>query len=169
MNDLINVAEFTLDKELRTDPKKIAAIIKEVSESIYECRGDLCEIKKRGYIGRIMNNNVGDLASVMLKQNDAIGVFMNIIQAIIVLNLQNTFMLGQIQQELANLSEVPGSFSNEYLDMAKEMIDESYQVALNSNKKMDLLEEKVLKLEKGNKKLKFINIVAIILVVILNM
>ena len=169
MNDLINVADFTLDKKLRTDPKKIAAVIKEVSESIDNCKDDLCEIKNRGLFKRVMNNNVRDLASVMLKQNEAIGVFMNIIQAIIVLNLQNTFMLGQIQQELANLSEAPGSFSNEYLDMAKEMIDESYQVALNSNKKIDLLEEKVLKLEKGNKKLKFINIAAIILVVLLNL
>ena len=169
MNDLINVADFTLDKKLRTDPKKIAAVIKEVSESIDNCKDDLCEIKNRGLFKRVMNNNVRDLASVMLKQNEAIGVFMNIIQAIIVLNLQNTFMLGQIQQELANLSETPGSFSNEYLDMAKEMIDESYQVALNSNKKIDLLEEKVLKLEKGNKKLKFINIAAIILVVLLNL
>ncbi|MEA5082015.1 hypothetical protein SDC9_59482 [bioreactor metagenome] len=169
MNDLINVADFALDKELRTNPKKIAAIIKEMSESIDDCKDDLCEIKNRGLLKRMTNNNTRDLASVMLKQNEAIGVFMNIIQAIIVLNLQNTFMLGQIQQELANLSETTGGFSNEYLDMAKEMLDESYQVALNSNKKIDLLEEKVLKLEKGNKKLKFINIAAIILVVILNM
>lgn len=65
----------------------------------------------------------------MLKQNDTLGLFMSILQNIIMLNSDNTVLLGEIKKELNVEIGDRGLFQNKYLLMAKEYIKESYSSA----------------------------------------
>ena len=133
MNKLINI---TLDKELRKNPNAIANAIATLAEDIETCKGDLTKIKHRSIFKKIFKNNIRDLADAMIKQNDTISTFLNIIQSLIFINVNNIIMLGGIMEKLKMHEKARGLSGNKYINLAKEYLIESISAAQKTNKKL---------------------------------
>lgn len=139
---------ITLDKEVANNPKTIADMIMQLTKDIDNCKGDLSEIKDRGVFKRFFSNNTKDLADAMIKQNDTISLFLNIIQSIIMLHMHNTVVLGKIQEHLHMYTASAGDTENKYTNMAKEFITQSYNAALTLKNKIDKHENAVCEIMK---------------------
>jgi hypothetical protein len=134
MNGLV---QLTVDKELRSNPNKLANLIVQISTEINECRNDLSALKERSFWKRTFSNNTRDLADSMIKQNDSISTFINIMQVLIGFNLHNAVVLGGLYQELSNVSGNILLTENEYFNLAKDYISETLTAAQKTNKKFD--------------------------------
>jgi len=139
---------ITLDKSVANNPKSIADLIVQLAHDIDSCKNDLSSIKDRGWWDKIVSNNTGDLASAMLKQNDTITLFLNIVQSIIMLHMHNTLILGQIQEHLNMHERSKGNFENKYTNMAKEFISQSYNAAISLKNKIENNEQTLLDFKK---------------------
>lgn len=134
MNKLVQI---TIDKELRSNPKQLAEMIVQISTEINECRNDLSELKERVFWKRTFSNNTRDLADAMIKQNDTISTFINIVQVLIGFNLHNAVVLGGLHQELSKVSGNASVTENEYFNLAKDYISETLTAAQNTNTQFD--------------------------------
>lgn len=134
MNELV---EVVLDQKITKNPKALADMILELAEDIEECKDDLEAIRSRGLFKRLFSNTTRDLADLMIRQNDTISLFLNIVQGLIMLNMYNTAMLGAIQDELCKHEASRGSFQNKYLAMAREYISQSYSAAVTLKGQID--------------------------------
>ena len=134
MNQLVKI---TLDPDIKNDPKTISDLITKIAEEIEECKDDLMEIKNRSFWKKMFSSNTRDLADAILKQNDTISVFLNIVQALIMFNMHNLVLLSEIQNELCKHEESKGDFQNKYINMAKEFITESYNSAVTYKNKIE--------------------------------
>lgn len=136
MNDLVEIVN---SEDLKKNPGEIAQTICDLAAEIESCKANLADIKKRNVWQRITSNNTRDLADAMIKQNDTISTFLNIVQSLIFLNLSNSVFLNAIMEKL-NLSEGDRKVSgNKYIAMAKEYLQESITAARNTNAKFDTL------------------------------
>lgn len=131
------LVQITIDKELRSNPKLLANMIVQLSTEINECRNNLTELKERDFWKRTFSNNTRDLADAMIKQNDTISTFINIVQVLIGFNLHNAVVLGGIVQELSKVSGNISLTENEYFNLAKDYISETFTAAQKTNKKFD--------------------------------
>ena len=89
----------------------------------------------------MISNNTQDLASIQIKQADILNHYFQITNFIIVMNMNNTFKLGQIQMEITKQEQARGLFNNSYLDFAKEMVSVSVKNATSSQQKMEIMEQ----------------------------
>ena len=127
--------------------QKIASLLVEVAQSIEECKNDACQIKNRDWFDRMISNNTQDLASIQIKQADILNHYFQITNFIIVMNMNNTFKLGQIQMEITKQEQARGLFNNSYLDFAKEMVSVSVKNATSSQEKMEIMEQELHQLK----------------------
>jgi chromosome segregation ATPase len=139
-----SLVTLTLDKSIANNPKSIAELIVQLANDIDSCKNDLSTIKDRGWWDKLTSNNTKDLASAMLKQNDTITLFLNIVQSIIMLHMHNTLVLGQIQEHLNMHERSKGNFENKYTNMAKEFISQSYNAAISLKNKIENNEQTLL-------------------------
>ena len=138
MNQLVKV---NVGSEIRNNPKEISKLIINLAEDIEACKGDLTKIKNRSFFKKIFSSNTADLADMMIKQNDTISLFLNIVQSLIMFNMHNLVMLGEIQKELCKHEKSKGTYQNKYVQMAKEYITESYNAAFAVKRKIEYQEE----------------------------
>lgn len=134
MNEIVGI---TVNKDLRSNPKELAKTIVTLSKDIEECRNNLTSIKDRSFWKRTFSNNTRDLADSLIKQNDTISTFMNIVQVLIGFNLHNAVVLGGLYEELNNVSGQTKVSNNEYFQLAQDYIGETLIVAKKTNKKFD--------------------------------
>jgi hypothetical protein len=142
-----NLVEISMDKEVRDNPQRIAQMIIELADDIEICQNDLSKLKERKLFKRIVSNNTKDLADAMIKQNDTISLFLNIVQALIMFNMNNTVILAEIQRELSMHEKGRGDFQNKYVAMAQEYITESYQAALALKNQLEAQSQTIRDLE----------------------
>jgi hypothetical protein len=140
MNALMNIE---IQRDIRTNPRKTVEMICQLASEIDECKDDLTEIKSRGFFKKVFSSNTNDLAGAMLKQSDSMSLFLQIIQKIIVLNIGNTAALVDIYQQLCKHEGARGAFQNKYLEMAKEFISESLNMAIEVHGKIEKIEVKI--------------------------
>lgn len=133
MNKLINPPVV---KDLRKNPNAIAIAIITLAEDIETCKGDLTKIKNRSIFKKMFKNTTRELADTMIKQNDTISTFLNIIQSLLVINLNNIVMLGGIMEKLNMHEKTRGLSGNKYINMAKDYLNESITAAQKTNKKL---------------------------------
>jgi len=134
---MIGLVKVTLDESIRTNPYKIAEMIKSAAIDIKSCKSNLNTIKDRSWFQRITNNNTADLADAIIRQNDTIQTFFNIVQAIIFLNMNNTYMLGQIMKNLKGFQDDQQLIDNELFDMSAQFLQSALVAAENANNKID--------------------------------
>jgi len=134
MNELV---EITINKELRSNPKELANMIATLSKDIKDCRNDLTGIKDRSFWKRTFSNNTRDLADALIKQNDTISTFVNIVQVLIGFNLHNAVFLGWLYDEMTKVSGEAKTTNNEYFKLARDYIGETLKAAKNTNEKFD--------------------------------
>lgn len=133
MKELI---EITVDPEIGNDPARIGRLIHELASDIDSCRGDLSVIQNRSWFKRMFANNSRDLAEAMIKQNDMIFLFLNVVQALIMLNMYNLVFLAGVQEELVSQEKGRGDFDNKYVQMAKEFLKKSLDNARAVSEKL---------------------------------
>jgi len=119
------IIDITLSPEIRNNPKKLAELIVEISEDIENCKNNLGELRDRNWFKRTFSNNTRDMAEVMINQNETISSFLTIIQGLIFLNMNNLMVLASIQEELNIQEKGRGNFSNKYIELAKQYLNES--------------------------------------------
>lgn len=134
MNELV---EITINKELRSNPKELANMIATLSKDIKDCRNDLTGIKDRSFWKRTFSNNTRDLADALIKQNDTVSTFVNIVQVLIGFNLHNAVVLGGLYDEMTKVSGEAKTTNNEYFQLAQDYIGETLKAAKNTNEKFD--------------------------------
>lgn len=135
MNDLITI--ITLEPEVRRDPKQLANMIVDLAKEIEACKDDLKQIRERNVFKRIFSNNSRDVAEVLIRQNDSMSLFLQIVQALTFLNFYNTAVLGGIQEQLCRFQNKRGEFTSKYLQMANEYISEALTSARGINDQLD--------------------------------
>ncbi len=140
MNELI---QLTFDKKIKKNPKKIADMIVDLSKEIKECKEDLSQIKERGFFKKLFTNNVRDLSEVMIKQNDSISLFLNIVQSLIFLNMNNLIVIAGIQKALFKHEEKDSLKENEYYNIACEYIETAVDSARKTVDKLDAQESDI--------------------------
>jgi len=141
---MIELVKVTLDESIRTNPFKIAEMIKNAAIDIKYCKSNLTEIKNRSWFKRITNNNTADLADTIITQNDTIQTFFNIVQAIIFLNMNNTYMLGQIIKNLKGFQGDQQLVNNDLFDMSTQFLQSALVAAENTNNKIDTHEKALM-------------------------
>lgn len=125
------MAEITLlsKDELEKNPQAIGENIKLLAIALKETKGNLEEIKARGFWKKITCNNTKDLAEALLKQNDSISAFLTIIQGILFLSMNNVAVLGAIMDTLNKAETADELRDNEYATMAREYLSEALKTA----------------------------------------
>lgn len=116
-------------EELENNPEIIAENIKLLAIALKETKGNLEEIKGRGFWKKITCNNTKDLAEALLKQNDSISAFLTIIQGILFLSMNNVAVLGAIMDSLTKAETANELRDNEYATMAREYLGEALKTA----------------------------------------
>ena len=129
--------EITVNKELRSNPKEIANMIAIISKDIEDCRNDITNIKDRSFWNRLFSNNTRDLADTLIKQNDTISTFVNIVQVLIGFNLYNANFLSVLYNELTKVAGEAKATNNEYFQLAQDYIFETLKATKKANKKFD--------------------------------
>jgi hypothetical protein len=119
------------DKELHNNHKKISEIILGLSQDIESCKSDITAIQNRNWFQRLFNNNTRDLASAMLKQQDTLSAFFQIIQCLLVLYGHNYRLLLELRNDLKDGGKKHGLYGNTYIKMATRQLD----ATINSKKK----------------------------------
>jgi ribosomal protein S13 len=140
MNEII---DFTIDKNLRSNPEEIADMITSLAEDIELTKGNLVEIKDRKWYQRIFADNTSDLAESMIAQNDTISTFLTIVQYLLVLNMNNIVVLGGIIDKINEQEEARGISGNKYINMAKDFLQESITAAQKTKSKFSEHETKI--------------------------
>ena len=134
---MCELMEITLDPAIRNNPQKVGELIFQLAEDIEACKKNLSGIMNRDFFKRVCSNNTCDLEDAMLKQNDTITLFVNIVQSLILLNLNNTVILTGIQDELTKHQKGRGNLSNKYIEIAKEYIAQSIEFSRKVIEKID--------------------------------
>jgi DNA repair exonuclease SbcCD ATPase subunit len=140
MNELMTMLNTS---ELKNNPEEIAEAIHQLAVDIEECKDNLEGIRDRKIFKRIFNNNTRDLAEAMISQNDTISTFLNIVQALILLNLNNCAILAAVMDKLNSFQDSTSDSGNRYLAMAKDYIRESIEASKTTNKKFDTLQQNI--------------------------
>ncbi len=137
------LTEFLDRSDLKKNPEEIASMIIALAKELDSCKGDLAQAKERGVWKRLTSNNTRDLAQAIIKQNDTISMFLNIVQSLILLNLNNVAILSGVMEKLSQFEIDRGESSNRYIRMAKEYIQESIRSAQRTTTKIDTLESRL--------------------------
>ena len=146
MNELITVTEMMVDEENKS-PESIASMIVQLAKDIDECKDDLSRIRDRGIFKRMLSNNTRDLAEMMIKQNDTIALFLHIVQTMVIFNLNNAFMLGEIMHEMNKRETAEGVTNNRYMSVAKAYFSESMKTAELLNNRLKQQDASVAELK----------------------
>ena len=119
-----------LTKEfLENNPTVIGEQIAYLAKSIEETKGDLEEIKNRGFWDKLTSDNTRDLAEAMLKQNETTSAFLTIVQGIILLSMNNIVVLAGIMKSLEKKENADYLKDNKYVNMAKDYLTEAIKSA----------------------------------------
>lgn len=131
--------------ELEENPTVIGESLVKLAQSLEDNKSDLSQIKERGFLKKLANNNTRDLAEAMIKQNETITGFLTIVQGVIFLSMNNVVVLGGIMDSL-NKSEHKNELrDNKYFNMARDYLSEAILAA-----------QKAVDNEKALKELKFL-------------
>lgn len=136
---------FLTKEELEQNPEIIAENIKLLAIALKETKGNLEEIKGRGFWKKITCNNTKDIAEALLKQNDSISAFLTIIQGILFLSMNNVAVLGAIMDSLTKSENANELRDNEYATMAREYLGEALKTATRASNN----EEEIQKMKDG--------------------
>jgi hypothetical protein len=123
------LARIALDPAILKDPKELGEIIVELATAIESCKDDLQKIRERSIWRRLFANNTRDVADVLIKQNDTISLFLHIVQALTILNVNNSAVLAGIQEQLCRFQDKRGTFTSKYLQMASDYISAALAAA----------------------------------------
>lgn len=138
----------SMGKDLSSDPVKIAELIRDVAKNIGQCKNNLNEIKDRGFFKRLFSNSTKDLTSAVIVQNDAMSTFMNIVQAILFLNMSNTKTLGDVSKHLLKTDQTLGSAVDDYTKLAVDFIDTFVLANEHSQNELDKIRNQILEKQK---------------------
>jgi hypothetical protein len=127
------------DKELHNNPKKLAEVIFGLSQDIESCKNDITVIQNRNWFQRLFNNNTRDLASAMLKQQDTLSTFFQIIQCLLVLYGNNYRLLLELRNDLKDGEKKHGLSSNTYIKMATRQLDATINSKKKNKKSFDVI------------------------------
>lgn len=116
-------------EEVRTSPSTIVDNLAKLAEGIKETEDFINDLKERNILKRLTNNNIRDLAEAMLKQQDTISAFLIIVQGIIFLSMNNTFVLGTVMEAIEDNEKTNTLRDNKYFKFAKEYITEAIGTA----------------------------------------
>lgn len=123
-----NVILFS-KQQIIQNPHEVANTIVALSHAIEDAKVNIESIKNRNYWQRLINNNTRDMADALLKQNDTISAFLNLIQGVIFLTVNNLQALLLIQNSLNKHSETDRSMDNALLQRTKECFQEAINTA----------------------------------------
>lgn len=115
--------------DLEENPTIIGESIVQLAQAIVDTKGNIQEIKDRGFWKRLVNNNTRDLAEAMIKQNDTISGFLTIVQGVIFLSMNNVVVLGGIMDALNKQEDTNNLRDNQYYKMAKDYLSEAIKSA----------------------------------------
>lgn len=130
--------------ELReASPTELAQVIRDASELIDQSKGRIEEIRGRSFLRKLFRNNTRDLANAMCDQNEAMRLFMKILQTVAWINMNNTVVLGQLWENLNELADQGRGFQNEYMEMATSYVAATYASAVTFNKQFADMEQRL--------------------------
>jgi hypothetical protein len=127
------------NEEFRNNPKKIADIILSLSQDIELCKVDITAIQNRNWFQRLFNNNTRDLATVMLKQQDTLSAFFQIVQCLLVICGENYRLLLKLRDDLKDGEKKHGLSNNNYIKMATRQLDATINSKKKSKKSFDVI------------------------------
>jgi len=156
MSDIKVISKQVIEE----NPSLIGKAIADLCDDIEKSNGDFEKIKDRKFWKRLTNNNTRDLAENCIKQNDTIAAFLNIIQGIIFLCMNNIAVIGAVMESLEEQENANGLRDNKYLHMAKEYLSEALNSAkrsTNNEKNISLLKDELAKTYKNQEDIKNIS------------
>ena len=127
------------NQELRNNPKGIADVILGLSQDIESCRNDISTIQNRNWFQRLFNNNTRDLASAMLKQQDTLSTFFQIIQFMLVIYGRHDRLLLQLRNDLRDGEKKHGLSGNKYIKVATMQLDAAIDSKKKNKKSFDVI------------------------------
>lgn len=137
MNDI----EIIFSEETMQSPNELANMIIQLADDIDSCKNDLTQIKDRGWFKRLTNNSNRDLAVVLIKQNDSMSLFLEIIKMCIGLNFSNVVFLGALYEQICTQEKSRGQFCSNYLNIAKDFMFATYTSSKKHVQRIENLEQ----------------------------
>lgn len=149
------------------NPSNIAELITDLAQRIESNKSDLNSILNQDWWDRTFSKsgNIKALAENLIKQNDTISTFLNIVQALIAWNMSNSIYIHEVIRQLDYLSKKRGIDKNTYMGIAKTYLQEGLYAAVQTKKKFDSINSSIdtlktdisNKIKKGNDQDRLIN------------
>lgn len=136
--------------EIINEPKNIVNTIMELSELLSESNREILEIEEMNFLEKILSKDINKFSKILIKQNDAMCTFLNVVQGLVFVNMTNITVMDEV---LSKLSDCSGK-NNEYIDLAKNYIESAINISKKSTRMLNnhenLLNDLKIKMLKKN-------------------
>ncbi len=130
-------------------PSELANSIDKLSKEIESSKDKVNSILDQNWWKSRTNRgeNIKTIVRTILKQNDTISTFLNIVNSLMGWSMVNTIYITEVVNELETLTEARGVDKNQYMSMAKSFLKEGINAAENTSKKIQFNTNKIESLQ----------------------
>jgi len=135
--------EIAISQERINNPALISQDLYDLGSLLDDNKMELNSIKDRGVFKRMFSNNTADIAEQMLKQNEALSLFLNVLQSVVVLTSYNSVHIANIYEKFNIKTNTDKSVTNKYFSYAKEFLQGAMTSTAKVKQKFDTIDENI--------------------------